>query len=329
MMQIIPGIEGFPLGTATKLRCADPALAEQTVGNLVEPRRLIMRGRAADIRISHVALNFGHLFGVSHGAAILATSGPITSYQVMVPLRGTLVGHTRHGKLVTDAGNALVYSPRDCLDTCWSEDCIGLVLSVPAERLRTLARAAGPGTNTEVISLKPQMILTQGSGRSFANALGTICQESVDPDSAFSRGVTGRALEQSLLLSLLLAQQEGGPPPFPAASHSRHTYVARALAFIDANCADDIGLADLTRVTGVSVRTLQYSFMERFGVGPTAYLRQTRLRRIRDALHAAQPGTCTVGDVAARWGFYNGSSFARAYHKLFGELPSQTLAART
>lgn len=329
MTQIIPGIEGFPLGAATKLRCADPALAEQTVGNLVEPRRLLMRGRAADIRISHVTLNLGHLFGVSHGAAILATSGPIASYQVMVPLRGTLVGHTRHGEVVTSTGNALVYSPRDCLDTCWSEDCVGLVLSVPAERLRSLARDACPGIDTDVISLKPLMVLTQGSGRSFANALGTICQESVDPDSAFSRGVTTRSLEQTLLLSLLLAQQEGGQPSLPAASQNRNAYVARALAFIEANCADDIGLADLTRATGVSVRTLQYGFMERFGVGPTAYLKQARLRRIRDALRAAEPGTGTVGDIAARWGFYNGSSFARAYHKLFGELPSQTLAART
>jgi transcriptional regulator GlxA family with amidase domain len=32
-----------------------------------------------------------------------------------------------------------------------------------------------------------------------------------------------------------------------------------------------------------------------------------------------------VGDVAATWGFYNGSAFAKAYRRQFGELPSATL----
>jgi AraC family ethanolamine operon transcriptional activator len=104
--------------------------------------------------------------------------------------------------------------------------------------------------------------------------------------------------------------------------------VARVLALIDDHCAGDIGMADLLRAAGVSARTLQYAFVQRFGVGPITYLKQTRLRRIQQDLLGARDDHNTVGDVAAKWGYYNGSVFARAYHKLFGELPSQTLASR-
>lgn len=327
---IIPGIDGFPMGVATKLRGADLMLVEQTVSDLVEPRHISLCAKCspADIRISHVAMNLGHLFGVQHGAAVHVTSQPIHSYQIMVPLRGHLIGHARNVEVMATPGAALVYVPQDCLDTSWSEDCLALVLSVPAEKLKSLARTAQPGLEIHGMQIKPLMSLTKGSGRSFANALGVICQESVDADSAFSRGLTTRSLEETLLLSLLLSQQDAPRASTALASPNRQAYVARALDYIDAHCTEEIGMLDLVRATGVSLRTLQYGFIEQFGVGPVTYLKQFRLYRIHDALRAAQPGSCSVGDVAARWGFYNGSALARAYRNLFGELPSATLSRR-
>jgi AraC-like DNA-binding protein len=313
---------------ATKVRCADPVAAAETVSGLVEPRRFRICGtsRMADIRISHVATGFGHLFGVRHGAAIHATSaGAIHSFQVMVPLRGRLVGQTGSGEVSAAAGTALVYSPRDHLDTYWSEDCVALVLSVPEERLLSVARESRFPLKAPALKLRSLMSLRQGSGRSFANALGVICQESADPDSAFSRGLTARSLETTLLLALLLSQYDDGAPAV-SLSHRRRHCVDSALDLIAARGDADLGIQDLVDASGASARTLQYAFMERFGVGPMTYLKQARLRRVREFLRAAQPGSCTVGDIAARWGFYNGSAFARAYCKMFGELPSRTLA---
>lgn len=334
MSPIIPGIDGFPLGVATKLRGNDLCVVERTVSDLIEPRRIspCTSRPAPDIRISHVAINFGHLFGVQHGSAVHVTSAPINSYQIMVPLRGQLVGQGRtdsRGEIVAMPGTALVYSPHDRLDTFWSDDCVALVLSVAAEQLRALARATLPGFELNGMPARSLMALGGGSGRSFANALGIICQESVDADSAFSRGITARSLEETLLLSLLLAQKQNAPPAETGAARVRRTTcVGRALDHIDAHCADDLTLADLVGAAGVSARTLQYGFMEQFGVGPMTYLRQLRLRRIHDVLRQAAPGSCSIGDVAARWGFYNGSAFARLYRQMFGEPPSATLSRR-
>lgn len=328
MTQIIPWASGFPLGAATKIRCRDPGLAERTVGSLIEPRRLAVRGnpRATDIRISHLAIGHSQLFGVTHGAAVLATAAPIRSYQVMVPLRGKLTAQTRYGEIVAAPGSALVYSPLDRLETLWSDHCVGMVLSVPAERLRALAREACPGMDTGVMPLKPLMQLGEGGGRSFANALGTICLESLDPDSAFSRGLTRASVEETLLLSLLLAQRPDSEGLARLGHPNRQRHVAETVALIETHCAEDLAIDDLACAAKVSARTLQYGFMEQFGIGPMSYLKQVRLRRIHEALRSARPGTDTVGEIAARWGYYNGSAFAAAYRKMFGERPSETLA---
>lgn len=328
-LSIIPGIDGFPMGSATKVHGTDLVQVEETVSRLVGPRRIRTRSNRTrvDIRVSHVSIGLGHLFGVQHGEAVHATSGPISAYQIMVPLRGQLVRHTHDAEIVVVPGSALVYAPQDCLDTDWSEHCVALVLSVPAEKLKALARATCPGLEAHCLRINPLMKLTEGSGRSFANALGSICQESVDAESAFSRGLTTKSLEETLLLSLLLAQSQDALLP-AAACPNRQAYVARALDYIDAHCGDEIGIANIVEATGVSARTLQYGFIEQLGVGPMTHLRNVRLERIHAALKAAQPGSHSVGDLAAGWGFYNGSAFARAYRKQFGELPSQTLARR-
>ena len=327
MSLTVPGIAGFPMEVATKLRGTDPCIVERMVSNLIEPRRirLLARQSTPDIRVSHVVLSFGHVFGVQHGSAVHVTSAPIASWQIMVPLRGHLLGHADGAEITAAPGSALVYAPQDPLNTYWSEDCVALVLSISAERLRALVRATLPGFALDDMPARSLMPLTSGSGRSFANALGVICQESVDPDSAFSRGLTAGSLEETLLLSLLLAQRQNAPTPvIRGACVSRQTCVGRAIDYIDAHCADDVTLADLVQVTGVSARTLQYGFMEQFGVGPMTYLKPSRMRCIRDALRKARPGL-SIGDVAAQWGFYNGSTFARLYRRMFGELPSETL----
>lgn len=331
MSLIVPGIAGFPMEVATKLRGTDLCIVESMVSGLIEPRRIRpCAGRSAlDIRVSHVAMSFGHLFGVQHGAAVHATSAPIASWQIMVPLRGRLLGHADGAEIVAAPGSALVYAPQDHLNTYWSEGCVALVLSVSADRLGALARATLPGFALDGMPARSLMPLSGGSGRSFANALGVICQESVDADSAFNRGLTAGSLEETLLLSLLLAQQQNAPAAATrGACVSRQAYVGRALDYIDAHRADDVTLADLVRAAGVSARTLQYGFMEQFGVGPMTYLKESRMRCIRDALREAPPGSLSVGDAAAQWGFYNGSTFARLYRRMFGELPSETLCRR-
>jgi transcriptional regulator GlxA family with amidase domain len=57
-----------------------------------------------------------------------------------------------------------------------------------------------------------------------------------------------------------------------------------------------------------------------------AYLRQVRLRRVREALSEESHESTTVRSVAMRFGFLHMSRFAATYQRAFGETPSATLA---
>jgi AraC family ethanolamine operon transcriptional activator len=106
--------------------------------------------------------------------------------------------------------------------------------------------------------------------------------------------------------------------------------VRRARNFIDhaLDSHQHPTIVDVCRSTGVSQRNLQYCFLDALALTPVAYLRSARLHRARAELRDGATAGLTVGDVAARWGFWHLSKFAHDYQKLFGELPSETLRQR-
>ena len=82
---------------------------------------------------------------------------------------------------------------------------------------------------------------------------------------------------------------------------------------------------DLCELTGISERTLQYVFRWKYGVSPLAYLKKVRLNEVRRHLHQASARQLKISDAANAAGFWHMGQFARDYHQLFGELPSETL----
>ncbi len=90
---------------------------------------------------------------------------------------------------------------------------------------------------------------------------------------------------------------------------------------------EPISLETLCQQVHVGRRCLIQGFQEHLGLGPMAYFKLQRLHGVRRALLAAGPGTVMISGLAASWGFLNPGHFARDYGRLFGELPSATLAA--
>lgn len=106
---------------------------------------------------------------------------------------------------------------------------------------------------------------------------------------------------------------------------SRGRVIARCLELINESEGQPLFISDLCRVTQVSERTLRNIFQEYFGVAPMRLLLVRQLREIRSALLAADPAEQTVMKVAARFGIWDFSLFARNYRALYAEAPSQTL----
>ncbi|WP_169798711.1 AraC family transcriptional regulator [Falsihalocynthiibacter arcticus] len=86
------------------------------------------------------------------------------------------------------------------------------------------------------------------------------------------------------------------------------------------------GIVDLCAAVGVSARTLQYAFRDYVGMSPVTYLRLWRLNRAHAALLEADTRSTSVTEVAMQFNFGHLGRFSGDYNRLFGEVPSITLA---
>jgi len=101
---------------------------------------------------------------------------------------------------------------------------------------------------------------------------------------------------------------------------------SKAKKYILEHPTDPITVQRLARGIGISERTLEFAFLERFGVGPKAILRSIRLSGVHKDLKLTDGGGTMVSDIATRWGFWHMGQFGIDYKKMFGELPSKTLS---
>jgi transcriptional regulator GlxA family with amidase domain len=108
----------------------------------------------------------------------------------------------------------------------------------------------------------------------------------------------------------------------------RAEIVARVNEYLRRNLGEPVTVTELSRVAGVSERTLRAAFHDVVGVSPKQHMLRERLRAARAALRAAAPGTTTVTDVAMSYGFFELGRFAGRYRHTFGEAPSRTLRLR-
>ena len=128
------------------------------------------------------------------------------------------------------------------------------------------------------------------------------------------------AASQVLQASSCAKDRHVGRPQVP-----RDRIIARCLELMDASAGQPMLIGDLCRASQVSERTLRNVFQEYFGVGPMRLLKVRQLREIRAALAAADGSEQTVARIAARFGVWDFSLFARNYRALYGETPSTTL----
>jgi len=131
---------------------------------------------------------------------------------------------------------------------------------------------------------------------------------------------------QSELLDILAQHQSPMPDrPNRANRPKRRRALKKALEYIN-ELPHTIAIPQLAAKTGVSQRTLEYAFVENYGVSPIRFLRLQRLNRLRRALADAEPGTTTITEAATEYGFSELGRMASEFQQMFGQTPSSTLA---
>jgi AraC-like DNA-binding protein len=199
-------------------------------------------------------------------------------------------------------------------------------LSVSIEALDGLARIQGLGSVERLECSARTIRLLPGQADGLRRSLEEVTRRvECDPVAAGRPGVRER-VEQQLPAALLRAAIEDSLSPQAGDTSTRERSLRRALEFIEANARRAPRVAELSAASGTSERTLRYAFQERFGLSPKEYLQAVRLNGVRRDLRHPRD-RATISDTANRWGFWHMGQFAADYRRLFGELPSQTVAS--
>jgi len=100
--------------------------------------------------------------------------------------------------------------------------------------------------------------------------------------------------------------------------------VRRCESYMIEHSSESVTLLDLSRISGMTSRSLGNAFEAVTGSAPADYLRRIRLSGAHRSLLLADKRT-TITNVATDWGFWHMGHFSHYYSKMFGETPSQTL----
>ncbi len=237
-----------------------------------------------------------------HGNSVITTNGV------------RVHGGTERGYIIT-AGHLFDSRTAAC----------SIVWRIKRRALEDCARAVLGEDFNNVIAFAPSVQLNEGPTTSIGRAMNFMISELEQDEGLFQSSHAIERLEQSLMHALIALQ----PSNISAMAGKRRVTIAprcvrRVEDYIMANAGEQILLSDLIAVSGVCGRTLFRTFRQFREVSPMEYLRQTRLRMVRQSLLQSR-GSETVTAVLTKWGITQFGRFAADYRRQYGELPSETL----
>jgi AraC-like DNA-binding protein len=261
------------------------------------------------------------------GVDVAIRTPEMDAYHVNLPISGHL--QTEHDGTVMTASSrrAAVYHPVGPARACrWPVTCRNVCVKLePAAVEAELSALLGHPVRGPV-RLGPSLDTTCGPGLTWARMLNLLRRESDNPSGLLAQPLFAERFWRNLVCGLLLsvdhqyAHELTGP-----ATPVRPRTVRRAMEVIEADPARPLTTADLARMAGASVRSLQEGFRQHVGLSPMAYLQRVRLSYAHEELRHPRSGRRSVAAIAHAWGFGHLGRFAAAYRERYGVSPSATL----
>lgn len=194
----------------------------------------------------------------------------------------------------------------------WRTPMRGILVEVPPETASELLLDESPHCFS-------QMAPRSGLEDAFLVETALALQQELrggNPRGTLYTDALAAAFASHLLLSYTTLPQR-------AARRARRMSPSRlrqVLDFVCSNLSDDISLAQLARVAGLSPFHFSHAFRWNTGVSPYRFVRNVRLEQAARLLRHTR---LSVVEIALRCGFYSASHFASAFQKALGMTPGQ------
>jgi AraC-like DNA-binding protein len=227
------------------------------------------------------------------------------------------------------AASLMSFGPGGSCESRTDSNFGAISVSVREEALARTSASLGLPEITDLIEAGPQVLECHpGSLGALREALVRII-EFVERDLRPAQlRATQRELDAEVTSRILEMVAEGRPVAERSTSAERSRILARSLEYLHDHPRQALTVGALCDAVRCNERTLRRAYLERFAVPPRRYLKLMRLNGVQRELRSADPDEALVADVANHWGFWHMGDFAADYRRLFGELPSETLARR-
>ena len=274
-----------------------------------------------DVRLSSRALEWGalHLERRESNPGSVEFAAGATEHLVFVSLAHARLRCERGGQTVeldVAPGYVAVQPSETPVRWSWATRLSFVLLALDPEFLRTVA-AQSLGMDPETVEL---VASEQESDPVISNIAGVLSRELMRQEPGAR--VYAEALGQILAVHLLRNYTKVPPVAQLPQAQVPSRPVARAMQYIEANFAQDIGLADIATAARVSQYHLSRLFKQVSGITPHQYLIGVRVNNAR-ALLSAGAGKRSLADVAEAVGFADQSHLTRHVKRLLGVTPRE------
>ncbi len=219
----------------------------------------------------------------------------------------------------------LIFSEQGDLEAVSSDNFHHYMISIHENLLKEIIRQNGLSTLEKKLNNSEQVIqLNMGYFVNIQTFLQVIFRKlEARPylvDSASFQFYLRDKLPRMMLGFLDTKDYNYKSPP----GRKRDLILEKCKGYLHGNKLRDVSVSKLTEALDVSERTLQYAFLEKYGVTPKSYITALKMSEVRKTFQDPSNKEF-INNVAKRVGFNHAGQFSIDYKKLFEESPSETV----
>ena len=217
------------------------------------------------------------------------------------------------------SGNQLLIFPRDSvLDGISFYDFDVYVVSIEETMLFRILKNLGYGNCKTIFNGGEQeFFLSKAFSKSFHHTANKFLNTRITKQEKHT------ILINNIIHFLLRYIEDGIQSISSIPQKKKDVALRKAIGIINNENEDLFSIQQLCGLTGVSERTLQYAFRDKYKVSPNEYIKAVRLNNVKRELALSKDKNISISTVAGKYCFWHMGQFAKDFKNQFGVLPSE------
>ena len=213
--------------------------------------------------------------------------------------------------------NTLVVFPKDnSFEVISDSNYVSYVVSIKETKFFNTMEKLGVKKNLEIFNGKPQeLVLNKNFSNRFVKLFDYFLNTNLKNKNKNS------ALIDSIIICLIEYLDNTKIKNFSSQLNKKDSALKKAVDIINKQSNTLFSIPQLCALVGVSERTLQNAFKEKYQVSPSDYIKAFRLNKVKQEIYNTK--TKSISEIAGKYNFWHMGQFAKDFKKQFGILPSE------